>query len=1355
MVEFLTYYNGVAIFRNRNDFFNNMKRIGTLLIILVYFPIIAQENDINYVIDFITTKQGLSHNYVPSIVSDDLNMKWIGTENGITKFNGYDYEYIKPSDDYGALLNENIEVLFMDHESNLWIGTKSGGLSYLDIKNNAIKNFNYLIDLANEGDLRITAISQDKNDNIWIGTWRHGVFVIDYKKDELLKHYQYYQAVYSIERDFNDNMWFCSGNRANMFHWAEQKIITNVINGQVTDLLADDGRNKVWIAVSGENTLLYNYDFKTASIEAIETGVSSNFSRKLSLDRYNRLWIGTWGKGIYRSNDSLSNFSKIDLVSNSSDKISGNYNTILSIHEDKNNVIWLATANGGVVKLLEGNGFENADKHLTNLNLKSFLNCTSIYRSKEELFIGTFNGLYYGGDFSNLELIEEVGIVKVNDIYESDKKLYIGTADGFCVYDLSLNKVIFKSKFRLNKMTCFLVEDDVLYVGTQQLGLGIVDLNKIDDEEAYIMYSENLENDRKIESNRITSIKKDDYGNIWMSTYNGLHLFDRSNKKFIHQSQILEGKLPSVIINATEIKGSYIWLATPNGLIKLNFNGKKLLIQDVITQKDGLNSDFICALTFDNKSNLWLSTHTEIVRYNESDKVIISYGDINGIRSTSFNNKSFYNYNNAVIYFGGIDNVTYFNPNTIKDFNTVPEIIFTTLRVNNEIINYRSGNTILDKNFNYTKKVKLTHKEDFFSTRFVANDFLGKLNIKYKYVLEGYQDQWIDLQNRNEINFAGLSPGNYNLKVMASRDNQHWSEPKALDITLLGSPWLSTFAILIYGLLFLAIVIYLIRSNNYKLKLKNNLEIARIDREKEIELTEAKLNFFTNISHEFRSPLTLIIGPIKELLDIENLPAKINKNLHYIDKNTNRLLNLINQLLDFRKADHGLLKLSVSQGNFVRFSKEVHLYFKEAAKSKQVDYKFRSTYDEILFPFDRNKMEIVLCNLLSNALKYTKPQDEIVMQVDKDSEYCMISIKDTGIGMHTEDLEKIFDRFFQIKSANSARMIGSGIGLSFSKKIIELHHGSIAVKSEPNVGTEFVIKLSMNPSVYQGAVDENFTTSDDIKNYNTYEIPEAIESLNIKAKEHSVLIIDDNIEILAYLKEILSDTYAVIQADNGDVGYEKASSEIPDLIICDVMMPGKDGITLCKELKSQITTSHIPIILLTARTSTVFEIEGLKTGADDYVTKPFNAKVIKARIESLLENREKLRSYMLNKVRFEPTTEIIDNESDAENAFIHKAILLVENNLQNPSFGIDNMVDELFMSQSTLYRKIKSLTGLSLTAFIRSIRLKKSAQLILTSDLNLNQIAYEVGFNDYKYFKNSFKKQFNCLPSKYKELISN
>lgn len=1328
-----------------------MKHTTIVFLFLYSTLILAQKNDFNYVIDFITTEQGLSHNYTTSILSDDLNIKWIGTENGITKFNGYDFEYIKPSSVYSKLLNENIEVLFKDSASNIWIGTKTGGLSVLNMKNNHIENYNNLID-SNYGDnLRITALSQDKEGNIWVGTWENGVFVIDTNHKKLLRHYEGNRIANSISKDFKNNMWFCNGNNLHFFNAIDNSIRSFKIQGQITDILADAERNKVWISSSVRNSKIYAFNYETDSLETLETGVNSDFSKKLSLDKHNRLWIGTWGNGIYRSNDSLTKFMEIDLVSKNPEKIKDNYKTILDIHHDINNITWLATANGGIVKLVEGNGFKNANKFIKNKELKEHLNFTSIYKDKNNIFLGTlFTGVYYGKDFSNLKQITDIGNTKVYTIYEHNGKLYIGVSEGFYIYDLTLEKVTFFSK-RISKVTAFLIKKDTILIGSQQQGVAMVHLENIDKPKTYQFYSKYHENKNSIKSNRITSIQKDEENTIWMSTYNGLHLFDNKKKEFIHESLLLKKKSTSSIINSFAIKGRYIWLATPNGLIKLKYQHGKLTKESTLTKKDGLNNDFISSITFDDSYNLWLTTHTGIVKYNEADTSITNYDAVNGIRTTSFNNRSFYNYKDESIYFGGIDNITFFEPSTIKDFKNTPEIIFSGLRVNNQIIDYNTHKTILDKSFNYAEKVQLTHQDNYFSVRFVANDFLGPLNIQYRYLLEGYHDEWIDLQNRNEINFAGLNPKSYALKVQGTRDGQNWSEPKILEIFIAGSPWKSPWAIVVYCLLLGSIVVYLIRSNNYKLKLKNSLEIARIDKEKEMELSEAKLNFFTNISHEFRTPLTLIITPLKELLESKNLSNKVFKNLAIIDRNSNRLLNLINQLLDFRKADNGLQATQVSHGNFVRFSKEVHLYFKQLAKSKGIKYKFVSDEEEIFFPFDRNKMEIVLCNLLSNAIKYSNSGDKIQMSIHREEGFCVIAIKDNGIGMDEENLDKIFDRFFQIKSANTTSMIGSGIGLAFSKKIIEQHHGTINVKSKKNIGTEFTIKLTLNASLYKGDINDSHVNTDNIKAYDLLPNADSRLSLTNNKKEHSVLIIDDNLEILNYLDDILNDTYQILKASNGNEGFKIASEEIPDLIISDVMMPEKDGITLCKELKSKITTSHIPIILLTARTSSVFEIQGLQTGANDYITKPFNASIVKARIASLLDNREKVREHLQNKIRFEPTA-VENTDTDIENTFIHKAILLVEENMENSNFGINDMVDKLHMSQSTLYRKIKSLTGLSLTAFIKSIRLKKAAYLILASeDMNLTQIANEVGFNDYKYFNVSFKKQFSCLPSQYKE----
>lgn len=1314
----------------------------------------AQNNNTNYVLEYITTNQGLPHEYVTSIISDDLNVKWMGTENGLTKYNGYNFENIKPGKNYKKLKNENIEVLFKDQSNIIWIGTKSGGISSLDIKNNTVKNYNHLINKGKTTAINITAIAADKTGNIWIGTWEDGVFVINPSKNKLIKHIKIKSIIQSIISDKQSNMWLSYYQTVAKFDTNGNQIASQHLKTNLSDLILDSKRNKIWIGTSNKNTKLYYYDFQTLKIDSIETGISSDFYKTLSLDSKNRLWIGTWGKGLYRSNANLTKFSKIELVSPNSGKINSNYNTVLKVHHDKNNQIWIATANGGVVKLIEGKEFKNASEMIQTGSLNGDLNFTAICRSNERLFVGTLNnGVYSGSDFANLKPINEIGLTKILALYEHQNKLYIGTKTNFYIYDLALNKLIFTHKKILKATAFYIDKNNTLFIGTQQSGIAVVALKDIQNENAYTFYSDLKKGNNKIDSNRITTFKEDSKGNIWVGTFNGLHMYDKGKRKFNAQSLQINDKLPSVIINSMALKNDYIWLGTPSGLIKLAYKNKKLSIVNQLTKEEGLNSDFICAITFDAKSNLWLSTKTEIVMYNEQKHSFVNYGEGNGVKTNSFNSRSFYNFKNSLIYFGGVDNITYFNPDKISTIDPTPEVIFTNLRVNNTVIgfpNEKNEHEIIDKNFSYVDRIELDYFENFFSIAFITNDFSGKLNTKYRYKLEGFQDKWFDIQNQNEINFAGLESGTYVLKVSATRDNQTWSEPKNLIIEVSSSPWASVWAIILYTILVVVLIFYILKFYNDQLKLENNLKIARNDKEKEMELSELKLNFFTNISHEFRTPLTLIISPLNELMESVDLEPKIAKKLSVIERNANRLLNLINQLLDFRKAEFGLLQLNASQGNIVRFSREVYLYFNEMAKSRGIKYRFKYSDDEILFPFDRNKIEIVLCNLISNAIKYCNSGDKISLSVEKKDNYCIISVQDTGLGMEEDYLDKIFDHFFQIKSAESSNMVGSGIGLTFSKKIVELHKGTIEVKSKINVGTEFIIKLPLNLDYYDGEINHDFVNTDNINAYQTKLNGEIVENLSINSKENSILIIDDNPDILDYLKDILSDSYTILLAENGNDGFKIASEEIPDLIVSDVMMPGKDGITLCKELKSQIITSHIPIILLTARSSTVFEIQGLQTGADDYITKPFNPVIIKARITNLLESRKNLRSLLLNKIQFEPTVAEIEKDTTTESAFIHRAIVLVENNIQNSSFSIETMVDELNMSQSTLYRKIKSLTGLSLTSFIRSIRLKKAAHLILIDDLNLSQIAFEVGFNDYKYFKISFEKQFKCLPSKYK-----
>jgi signal transduction histidine kinase/AraC-like DNA-binding protein/AmiR/NasT family two-component response regulator len=743
----------------------------------------------------------------------------------------------------------------------------------------------------------------------------------------------------------------------------------------------------------------------------------------------------------------------------------------------------------------------------------------------------------------------------------------------------------------------------------------------------------------------------------------------------------------------------------------------------------------------------------KVVNYNEKSGGLIEYGGMDGIDVQMFNLGASFQHNDDKIYFGASNDLIELDLKKISKDKNDGKVIFTHLKINQSKIypnQEYNDRIVLNKNLSYLNEITLTDKERSFSVGFVNNDF-NKRN-KFAYKLIGYQDQWINLGHVKEIDFTGLSSslfsdGKYKLIVASSLDNVNWENSSELLINIKPSPFLSFPALIIYILTLILLFYLIIRIYSNGLKLKSSLINSEKDKKREMDFAESKLGFFTNISHEFRTPLTLIISPIQEILNSTDLKANVSNKLTTVEKNANKLLNLINELLDFRKADHGLLKIKVAYGNFKNFSHEIFLLFNELAKSKNIEYEFICNEDEINLPFDRNKIEIVISNLISNALKFTPSGGKITVMVSSANGYCNCSVRDTGIGIPVKDVDKIFDEFYMVKSKLKNQTPGTGIGLFLSKKIIELHHGSINVLSDYGDGSEFIFSISMDANNYR-EVDLNFKKSEDLSVYHLENNTNSINNVSIESRE-TILVIDDNKDIRTYLNSLLSDNYEIIEAENGEVGLKLALSKIPDLIISDIMMPVMDGIELCSKLKKELSTSHIPIILLTARNSTLFEVSGFESGADDYITKPFKANILKARVTSLLDNRNNTRKHLLNKVRFEPVIDPNSND-DVEIGFIEKAIVLVEENIQNPNFGIDKMTDYFCMSQSTLYRKIKSLTGLSLTAFIRSVRLKKAAYLISTTDTKLTYVCYEVGFNDYKYFRTSFKQQFGCLPSKYK-----
>ncbi|MBQ4822718.1 two-component regulator propeller domain-containing protein [Aquimarina sp. MMG016] len=1324
-----------------------------IILIITCTPIFSQSNQTSYVVKHYGIKEGLSANYTTSVVSDHHNIKWIATENGITKYNGYDFEYVLPNEKYKELKNENIETLFIDHNNNLWIGTKSGGLSVLNAERAIIKNYNHLINKGNKNDQRIISLTQENNGNIWVGTWLDGIFVINPEEHKLIRHIQSTCVMYTMTKDQQGNIWYGNYDILTKYDPVTQETSEFPIKIEITDLIDDPKRNKIWIGTAGVyNPYIYSYDKTSKQIDSIWAGTQSGFARHLALDKENRMWIGTHNHGLYVSDSNLKNFKKVNIQKEKSRKRNINYDIITDIHVDHNNMIWVSSPTGGLIQLIPGKAFNNAYQLIQNEKLQHDFNIQSICKDSKNLWIGSLgNGVFIGSNFSTLATKTSKNHKRA--IYKYGEQIFIGFDFSFDIYNSNSGERVYENT-ELERINSFLVDSKKrLWIGTQHNGVYCVPLNQIVNSGQYINFHDGGSGNLKLDNiDRITDIKEDHQGNVWVGTFNGLHLYDEKSKSFIHHSNLMKEKLPGVIINCIFFDQNEMWIGTPNGLVELQYLKNILSIKKIYGEDDGINNSFISSITSDKNNNFWISTATEIMKFDKAKKTFINYGETDGIKTSSFNSRSVFN-DGQYIYFGGIDNITFFNPEEIENHKNDAEIILSKLIIDNQEIAARdtiNNHVILRKDITYNKEITLSHRERSVQLSFVLNDHLGKSNVNYRYKLLGFRDEWVELNDNNQINFTGLPSGDYTLQIIGSRNNQAWTPPKVIRLIIKPAPWLSIWAYLLYFLIFLSIVIFFVRMRIKQSKLQNIVEISKIEKEKETELTEAKLSFFTNISHEFRTPLTLIISPLTEIIEYKNLDNSIKNKLKVMNNNAHRLLNLVNQLLSFRKADRDMLTLNVSEGDFVAFAYNTFSYFKEMAISKEIDYTFESNLDHISFLFDRNHMEIVLSNLLSNAFKHTQSGDSIALKINTEKNRCFITVKDTGIGIPEDKLDKIFDQFYQVGTTETVEMMGSGIGLAFSKKIIVLHHGTINVTSEIHKSTVFTITLPMDydyASSLDDAVNGNFSVGESKKEHKSSD--SELVPLEDSSKI-TVLLVEDNQEIRNYLKDLLSAQYVILEAENGVTGLEVATDEIPDIIISDIMMPIKDGISLCKELKAQITTSHIPIILLTAKSSITSEIEGIQTGADDYITKPFNPFVVKAKVASILENRKKLRHHLYNKVRFEPDTQEIEIDT-VENQFINQAIQLVEKNLQNPEFGIPLMTTELMMSQSSLYRKIKSLTGLSLSAFIRSVRLKNAAKMIINTDAKLNQIAYEVGFNDYKYFKKSFEEHFGCLPSVYKK----
>jgi signal transduction histidine kinase/DNA-binding response OmpR family regulator/streptogramin lyase len=1073
----------------------------------------------------------------------------------------------------------------------------------------------------------------------------------------------------------------------------------------------------IWIATDHGGINLLNK--RTGAIGYLESkpedpkSISQNSINAIYRDNTGIIWLGTYKKGINYYHENIIKFPVYRHLL--SDVHSLPFDDVNRFVEDDKGNLWIGTNGGGLIYYDRSTGSYRTFKHsATNTNsISNDVIVSLCIDHNKKLWIGSYYGgldCYDGRQFIHYKNEpEDATSISDNSIWEiyedAQNQLWIGTLigglnrfhpeiEGFYTYRKGNGSV------NSNYISA-LAEDQEgnLWVGTEA---GISVLNRKTG--GFTYYQHDSKDKGSLGNNNVTAMLKDSRGNMWVATRDGLNYFDKTTHSFRHFNQA-DGLPENNILTLLEDNDHTLWLGTANGL-----------------------------------SRAW-------VQYEQNGIIKIqfrNYDERDGLQGREFNENAALKTKRGELIFGGANGFNIIDPEAISHNTIVPEVVLTDLRVFDKSLQPGSAfnnRVLLQTAISEAKEITLKYRENIFSLEFAALNYSNPEKNQYAYKLEGFNNNWLTTDGTHRtVTYTNLDPGKYIFRVKASNGDGVWNEKgTSLVVTILPPFWRTIPAFIIYAVLLAVILLAARRLTIQRAHMRFQLAQQKREAERVHELDLLKLKFFTNVSHEFRTPLSLIMAPVEKMLNQSREPEQ-KKQYQLIYRNARRLLALVNQLLDFRKLEMRELRLYPSMGDIVSFVKEVACSFTDMAGAKHIHFNFTSSIESLQISFDPDKIERILFNLLSNAFKFTPEHGNIQVQVGQEAQFVSITVKDSGIGIPQEDQDKIFERFFQHDVPGSILNQGSGIGLAISKEFVRLHQGTISVTSEPGNGTCFTVLLPVN----------NVNTEPVVSQDELLLAQEAEETTGsagkTSRKKPVVLIVDDNDDIRFYLKDNLRRNYTVYEAVNGAEGWEKTKQLQPDLVVSDVMMPVMDGMELCRTIKNDKQTSHIPVILLTARSAAEPRLEAFEAGANDYVTKPFSFEMLQSRIRNLLAQQDTMRKLFQKQVEVNPSEISI---TSVDEQFIRQAIETVEEHISNPEFSVEDLSRAMHMSRVALYKKLLALTGKSPLDFIKTIRLKRAAQLLEKSQFNISEIAYEVGFNNPKYFARTFKKEFGLLPSEY------
>lgn len=1352
-----------------------------IILFFVNFTIQSQElyTDKNWpdpVFEHITIADGLPENSVLCILQDHLGYLWFGTQVGLVRYDGYsmkDYQ-TDPYDSLSISLGM-IKTIYEDKSGDLWIGTFSNELNRFNRATEKFTRFKHnSVDSTSINSNSINCIIEDKYNNILVGT-NKGIKSFD-RQNEDFKHIHYNNSVYSatvqsfLEDRLTGNIYVGSGNKILIFDSDKQVLIDeNKINkmipniGSINSILqTKDG--SIWI---GHTMGLSKVDRQSNSVNLYQSIPSTtynfkNYFHQLIEDNNGFIWLIS-GK---QEDGSLMIFDprneKFHNIEHDPTKLHSIYSSkrIWSVYKDRTGILWVGTMFAGLNKYDRNkNKFNRFDHDPYNPKVGDFNRVLSIIEDSEgTIWFGNNNGLNSfdrkSGEFQNYKYDRTGKDNTVTYIHREESGIFwLGTESrGLVRFDPVEKTNIFYSNdpndpasIGHNTIRYILPEShDTLWVGTRGGGL-----NKFDKNEGnFLRYIPDSNNPVGMSYERVECILRDRKGTLWIGTQGeaGLNRFNQVDNSITSFS--LFGGGP-VVPSIYEDKQGNFWVATFNRGINL-FNRDNETFVYNITSKDGLANNMVYSILEDDSSNLWIGTDNGLSKFNPKTRIIKNYFTSYNFESNRYSTNSAFKTSTGEMLFGTYDGFIMFHPNSIKDDPVPPQVVISNVSLFN-----RPGEKLDYKGFiSELKEINLSHNENDLRFDYVALHYGDPSRNKYKYFLEGYEEQWVDAGTQRNATYTNLDAGEYVFRVKACNLDGVWNEEGA-SLRLIISPpfWATWWAYIIYILIVFSIFYVLRRYEMNRLRLKNQVKLNETVLKEREETDRMKSRFFANISHEFRTPLTLILGPAEKITP-DSPAEEVQKQMGMIRRNAHRLMNLINQLLDLSKLEAGKLKIKASKSNIVSFVKGIVMSFESLAEGKNISLEVHSDQKVIELYFDKDMMIKILTNLLSNALKFTPEGGAITVTVgEQQSNWISIIVKDSGIGIPDDELLKLFNRFYQVDSSQTREYEGSGLGLALTKELVELHQGKISVKSKVGVGSEFFIELppgkdhlSYDEIIESQPSEHENIFIDETAFIKKSEIVVGDIGKDLREDKNLILLVEDNKDVREYIKDTLSGQYNVVEAANGQQGLNKAKEIMPDLIISDIMMPEMDGIEFCRIIKTEILTSHIPVILLTARASHENKIEGLETGADSYLIKPFNSKELFVRIKNLIDQRKRLKEKFSKDFHPRPervTTNPLDDE------FLKKAFDIVEEHLDDVNFDTELLAEELFVSRMQLHRKIQAITGHAPGEFIRNYRLKRAAEMLLEKKLSVTQVAYEIGYNSPSHFSKAFTKYFNCSPSEY------